>query len=240
MTIIEYIESTNNIILILWGICFYLFIQKQRGTSMNPTLYYIHEPMCSWCWGYRPVWDELQKALPVDMKIEYVVGGLAADSDEPMPIAQQQMIQAHWKTIQTKLGTKFNFDFWLNNTPRRSTYNACRAVIAAKKQNAEHEMLDAIQRGYYLRALNPSNQSILIELVRELANQKVVVDVEQFIKDINSVEVQTELIRQIQLARKLTQRGFPSLVLEIRGQLHFIAHDYQDNTITLKEITRHF
>ncbi|MFT6977114.1 MAG: putative protein-disulfide isomerase, partial [Shewanella psychromarinicola] len=25
----------------------------------NTTLYYVHDPMCSWCWGYRPTWDTL-------------------------------------------------------------------------------------------------------------------------------------------------------------------------------------
>ena len=102
---------------------------------MSSKLYYIYDPMCSWCWGYRPVWDLLQQHLPKSIAVEYVVGGLAADSDSAMPIAQQQMIQNHWRTIEQKLGTRFNHDFWRVNTPRRSTYNACRAAIAANKQS---------------------------------------------------------------------------------------------------------
>ena len=25
------------------------------------TLYYVYDPMCSWCWGYKPTWDKVKK-----------------------------------------------------------------------------------------------------------------------------------------------------------------------------------
>jgi putative protein-disulfide isomerase len=203
---------------------------------MTSTLYYIHDPMCSWCWGYKPVWNALEKALPMDIKVEYVAGGLAADSNEPMPIAQQSMIKAHWKTIEEKLGTKFNYDFWQNNVARRSTYNACRAVIAAKTQNAEQEMLFAIQKGYYLRALNPSDNEMLIQFAQELIAEGVNINLNQFVNELTSDTTQQELLRQIQLSRQLSIHGFPSLVLESAGQRHFIKHDYKNHLPTLAKI----
>jgi len=75
---------------------------------MPSTLYYIHDPMCSWCWGHRALWDRLQKLLPDNVVIEYVAGGLAADTNEPMPMVLQQTIQGYWREIEAKLGTAFN------------------------------------------------------------------------------------------------------------------------------------
>lgn len=203
---------------------------------MHSRLYYIHDPMCSWCWGFRPVWDELQARLPESVQVQYLVGGLAPDSEQPMPLAQQQMIQAHWRTIRQKLGTEFNFDFWLNNTPRRSTYNACRAVLAAKQQGVELQMIDAIQRGYYLQAQNPSDISALHFMAESLTEQHIAFNVDLFKTHIGSDEVEGELIAQISMARSLTQQGFPSLVLEHRGDFHSIAVNYQDAEQTLKDI----
>ena len=40
-----------------------------------------------------------------------LLGGLAPDTDQPMPIELQQQIQAHWYRINEQLGTEFNFDF---------------------------------------------------------------------------------------------------------------------------------
>ena len=245
--------------------------------TMNATLYYIHDPMCSWCWGYRPVWDALKLNLPDAIQVEYVVGGLAPDSNKPMPVEQQAMIKAHWHSIEEKLGTKFNFDFWRNNTPRRSTYNACRAAIAANNQGYQVQMVEAIQHAYYLRALNPSDNDVLIGLAKELSTQKLstqklstqklptqklptqklptqklaeqkpskqesivklAFDLTRFTADFTSEETEQALIRQIHLARALTNQGFPSLVLEYNGVRRQIVLNYNDYKVTLADINK--
>ena len=68
------------------------------------------------------------------------------------------MFKGNWIKIQKNVpGTEFNYDFWTLNEPRRSTYLSCRAVIAAKKQHPDFEilMIERIQKAYYLNAQNP-------------------------------------------------------------------------------------
>lgn len=195
------------------------------------TLHYVYDPMCSWCWGFRPVWDALQAALPVDVTVAWVAGGLAPDSDQPMPMEMRQAIQGHWQEIQRQLGTPFNFDFWRLNAPRRSTYMACRAAIAAARQGAQTRMIDAIQRAYYLRALNPSETSVLVQLAEELG-----LDTERFAQDLKSEETQQEFARQMTLARALPIDGFPSLVLETGDQRVRLQREYQDHRTLLTQI----
>lgn len=84
-----------------------------------------------------------------------VLGGLATDTREPMPEALRTYIQDTWRRIEHSVpGTKFNFEFWSRCRPRRSTYPACRAVIAAIAQGPHFEepMIEAIQRK---RSFNP-------------------------------------------------------------------------------------
>ena len=107
--------------------------------------------MCSWCWGFRPTWAEIKANLPDEVEVKYLLGGLAPDSKEPMPESMQSDIAGYWRRIQQHIpGTKFNFDFWDKCEPKRSTYPACRAVIAARKQNSEIEldMIDKIQNAF--------------------------------------------------------------------------------------------
>ena len=205
---------------------------------MQTVLYYVHDPMCSWCWGHRPVWDELQKHLPGSIKVEYLAGGLASDTDLPMPKELQETIQGYWREIHEKLGVEFNFDFWKENTPRRSTYIACRAVLAAKNQNLEAEMIDAIQRGYYLRALNPSDNEVLLRMCWDLYSQEFDIDLDRFTNDLASVTTHQELQRQMTLAKELGAEGFPSLVLEHKGQRHVIVREYEDYTMLLDQISQ--
>jgi len=175
----------------------------------HATLYYFHDPMCSWCWGFRPTWLNLQKYLPKNIKVETVLGGLAPDNDQPMPQIMRAMLQDTWRKIYDELGTEFNFYFWSKNTPRRSTYPACRAVIAASLQDNELEMIYAIQQAYYLRALNPSDDSVLLQVAEEIG-----LDTEQFKLALNSKETQNSLNKQIVLAKNAMVQGYPSLVLQ--------------------------
>ena len=203
---------------------------KNQATA----LYHVYDPMCSWCWGYRQVWEQLRAALPDSLTLINVVGGLAPDTDEPMPADQQKTIAGYWQQIAEQTGAEFNFDFWQNCQPRRSTYPACRAVLAASKQHAEEAMLYAIQRAYYLRAMNPSDNSTLVTLATELE-----LDVRQFAIDLQSERIQTELEQNFTLRRKIGVNAFPSLVLSCGNTLTPIAIDYQDHHGSLNSINEH-
>ena len=87
---------------------------------MKPTLIYVHDPMCSWCWGFEPVRAQLFAALDGRIPIRRLVGGLAPDSDAPMPAEMRLGLQQTWRRIQHTIpGSEFNFDFWSECSPRR-------------------------------------------------------------------------------------------------------------------------
>ena len=198
-------------------------------------LYYVYDPMCSWCWGYRPTWlalqSQLQTAYP-ELNIEYRLGGLAADTDEPMPAEMQQFLQRTWQQIAKQLDTEFNFDFWQNCQPRRSTYPACRAALLAREMGLEQEMILAIQQAYYLEALNPSDPDTLINLAGKLG-----LDESLFAQALQSEETKIKLDEEISRTRHLPIEGFPSLVLLVNGEFFLIALDYQNWQTSFKQIS---
>ena len=200
------------------------------------TLYYVHDPMCSWCYAFSQSWAGLQRELPVDVRVSYLVGGLAPDATEPMPVSMQETIQQAWQRIEhTVPGVAFNWNFWTQNTPVRSTYPACRAVLAAKKQRteAEQEMIEAIQNAYYQRAMNPSLAETLQACAREIG-----LDVQAFKKDIVSLALEQALQRDIQQARSMDVYSYPSLRLVHKDGVFPIAVDYRDHRPMLTEIER--
>jgi len=200
------------------------------------TLYYVHDPMCSWCWGFRPVWQEIRQNLAGNIQVKYLLGGLAPDNDEIMPVAMQQDIAGYWRKIQQHIpNTEFNFDFWQQCEPRRSTYPACRAVIAARKQQADIElaMIEGIQEAYYLHAQNPSNDDTLISLAVKLGLDKT-----RFSEDLNAQSTQNELLEEIQFSRSIGAQGFPSMVLEKNGQAQLVPLNYNEAQATLDFIEK--
>ncbi len=211
----------------------------QPDLSLQPShsdsvLYYIHDPMCSWCWGFKPVLRQLTQQLPSDIRLEYILGGLASDSDQPMPPDMQQRIVATWKHIQQAIpGTEFNFDFWSKCQPRRSTYIACRAVIVAEQLQPGKGlvMLVAIQNAYYLQAKNPSDAATLITLADQLKLDSV-----QFKHLLNAEQTQLALKQQIDFARSIGANSFPSLYLLHQQRYQAIVLDYNHADVILEHI----
>lgn len=198
---------------------------------MNITLHYVHDPMCSWCWGYRPTINKLKQQLPGIIAFNYVVGGLAPDSTEPMSTEMQSKLQAIWKQIERQLGTEFNHDFWSECQPIRTTYQSCRAVIAAGFQDRYVEMLEALQHAYYLRALPPHDEATHEQLAREIG-----LDVQQYQKDVKSRLLDEEFEHQLDFSRSIGVNSYPSLVLEIEGKYFPIEIDYLSTEPTLKDL----
>jgi putative protein-disulfide isomerase len=197
-------------------------------------LYYFHDPMCSWCWGFKKAFQQLCEDLPEGILVKRVLGGLAPDSDEPMPGELRQQIKSGWLRIEAMIpGVTFNFDFWQKCQPRRSTYAACRAVIAARQQGEQYDVLmtNAIQDAYYQQARNPSDDETLIALAAELG-----IDRQRFIDDFFSHEVKTMLQQEIDFSRHMFVESFPSLVLKVENKTSGIEIDYTDYATMLKQI----
>lgn len=198
------------------------------------TLYYVHDPMCSWCWAFVSTWTKIREELEGKLEIRYLLGGLAPDSDQPMPEEMKTAISGYWKTIEERVpGTYFNHDFWKVCQPRRSTYPACRAVIAARKQVPELEksMIQGIQEAYYMEAMNPSDDETLIAIAEAFG-----LDSEQFATDLNSSETQQVLDQEMRLSIEMGAQGFPSLILQTPQGYRFVRLDYNRPEVVLDQL----
>ena len=194
-------------------------------------LYYVYDPMCSWCWGYRPTLTKLLPALSKIVPVQFVLGGLAPDTDQLMPASMQAQISSIWYKIEAMLGTEFNHSFWETNVPKRSTYPACRAVIAARHLGAELKMVEAIQHAYYLRAMNPSNDDVLLSLSAEIG-----LPIDEFQQDFLATTTQLDLVEEIAFARSIGGNSFPSWIIRKDHNFHHIPIDYQSADATLAAI----
>ncbi len=194
--------------------------------------------MCAFCWAFRPTWASIQAELAQDktrpIQIVSLLGGLAPDSDEPMPTEMQTKISGIWRYIEEKIpGTRFNHDYWQKQQARRSTYPSCRAVMAAKMLDTQLEdrMTLAVQQAYYLNALNPSNDDTLIDCAVSIGLNKTAF-IEQYQSHACDLAFQEEMAQ----CRSLGINSFPSLVLS-KDTLRFnIPIDYNHASKVLNDI----
>lgn len=185
---------------------------------MSTRLFYVVDPMCSWCYGFKEALDAVRADLPEGTDFELVMGGLAPDSNEPMDEQTKDYVQQAWRAVTEQTGATFNHDFWTECAPRRSTYPSCRAVIVAAEIDLGWEMLDAIQRAYYQQARNPSDEDTLVELAVELG-----IDGEAFRGRLRDPEIEAALKAHLALRSQLGASSFPSLGIAQGKKLRMLA-----------------
>lgn len=186
-------------------------------------LLYIIDPMCAWCYGFAPELDKFLKKHP-SIGIEYIMGGLAPDNNEPMDENLKQTIASYWYEIEKKTQVTFNHDYWKLNTPYRSTYPSCRAVIAAEILRAKStiEMIKAIQSAYYKEAKNPSLEETLIECAKSIG-----LDEKQFLEVFHSEKTKKKFKQDLMLSQQLEARSFPTLFyINERNQAYTLTQGY--------------
>lgn len=167
------------------------------------------DPMCAWCYAFSPEIEEFLQNHST-LEIEYIMGGLAPDSDIPMDENLRETISSYWYEIEEKTRVVFNHNYWKENTPYRSTYIACRAVISAEylEENSSSKMVKAIQNAYYKEARNPSLKETLVDCAISLG-----FDERKFVEVLNSKETEQKLQEHLNITYSLQVRGFPALFL---------------------------
>lgn len=168
---------------------------------------YVMDPMCAWCYGFQPELEQFLDKYP-SAQVDWVMGGLAPDTDQPMDNALRETISCYWYQIEERTQVTFNHDFWQLNTPYRATYSACRAVIAAESlaEKSSQKMVSAIQSAYYQEAKNPSLQQTLIDCASAIN-----LDKHQFLRVFQSEQTEQKLQQHLGISRQLQVNGFPAL-----------------------------
>ena len=199
----------------------------------NLELTYVGDPMCSWCYGFAPQWEQVRAALRPEVRVSWVQGGLAPDSDEPMPEELRAYVQGAWRAVRERTGVEFNWAFWEECEPRRSTYPACRAVLAAEalRPGATPAMFDRIQRAYYAEARNPSDAQTLVGCAVDLG-----LEADAFAQALAAPATQATLERDFARRDALGASGFPSLIGRAGERVELLARGWAPAAEVLRAV----
>lgn len=194
-------------------------------------LIYVYDPMCSWCFGFAPTLKSIRQGLPASVQFDFLLGGLAPDSDVPMASAMADKLAQTWHRIESMCGVSFDHSYWQQTPlPPRSTYIAGRAVLAGVAQGQTTDtMLAAIQTAYYAQAKNVWDAAVLIEIAHSLG-----LDSQQFADDLEGIRPQHE--QQLQRSMSMGVQGFPSLVWQDDQQMGLLPIDFGHPEATLNII----
>ncbi len=193
-----------------------------------PSLIYIADPMCSWCYGFTPELATLLQGIP-ELPLEIVVGGLRAYNKEVMDDDLKMSLQEHWKQVEQTSGLPFiecpiaATDFVYDTEP------ACRAVVTARLISPTNTLyvFHAIQHAFYAEGLDVTQPDVLAQVASTaLTDAGVPMDSATFRAQWEAPETVLATAEDFGQTRRWKISGFPTLILERDGTLDLITSGY--------------
>lgn len=193
-----------------------------------PTLIYVADPMCSWCYGFGPELVSLLEGLP-GLQVEVVVGGLRAFNTTPMDDAAREELMSHWEKVHAASGLTM-----LDNAVNQpgfiyDTEPACRAVVTARSLLPQSALpvFHAIQHAFYAEGRDVTRGDVLADVVcAALAIAGVEQDPVTFAALWSSAPMRQATQADFDLTKHWKIDGFPMLILERNGQLDMVTSGY--------------
>lgn len=193
-----------------------------------PSLIYIADPMCSWCYGFGPELGALLEGLP-GLRVQIVVGGLRAYNTELMDDGLRATLQGHWKQVAERSGLPFSDKALAHENFIYNTEPACRAVVTARMlaPQASLPVFHAIQRAFYADGQDVTQGEVLAAVAAAaLTEAGVPTDAADFLATFKSEAAVMATYQDFEQVKRWGAVGFPTLVLERDGKLDMVTSGY--------------
>jgi len=134
------------------------------STDKKPTLIYVGDPMCSWCYGISEELSETMTALEGEVDFKLLVGGLRPGGGDKWNTEFKTFLRHHWEEVSNASGQPFDYTLLSAESFDYDTEPSCRAVVVVQSmdKSKEFEFFKAVQKGFYLNGNDPKQVVFLV------------------------------------------------------------------------------
>lgn len=194
------------------------------SANVSTRMVYIMDPLCSWCWGFSPVFEALSAlAVKQGVAVEWVAGGLRQEQ-RPMDDAGRARTLGYWQQVHQSTGQPFDL---ANGLPDRFVYNTepvCRALVVARQLDATRvaDLVRRIQSAFYEQRQDVTRADVLLELVEQAGLSK-----QKFALAFDTDTAHAVNAADKQWAENLGISGFPTVLVQHNGLWALLTNGYQ-------------
>ena len=201
------------------------------------TLIYVVDPMCSWCWGFSPVWEKIRTQYETQASFQLMLGGLRPGNTERFDESRRAYILQHWHAVHERTGQPFNFDFRMGPTFTYDTEPASRAIVVTRQLMPEKEwdFLRSAQEEFYVQNADITKTEILEEIAMTLGMETL-----QFRQIFHDSQTKQFVWDEFDQARQLGVDGFPTLLGRHGQSVSTLMHGYRDFETLVSSIDKFF
>ena len=193
-----------------------------------PVLVYGFDPLCGWCFGFRPVLEGLRRAFAGQVRWEVVCGGLVTGSRErpirDMAVFQRRGMAAVELRTAARFGAPFIERVLLRGDWVSRSEPGCRAVLWAQESAGPEAALSLgseLCRLFYEDGRLPDDAETVHSAARSAG-----LDAAAFVAAWASPEAKASAARRMTAAREEGITTYPSLFLRTPEGLLTLAEGY--------------
>jgi putative protein-disulfide isomerase len=174
-------------------------------------LWYVADPMCSWCWGFMPVIEAIRHEYGGRVKAELLLGGLRPGTKDPMPSTQREEILRHWRTVQRMTGQPFKFEGAMPEGFIYDTEPASRGAVTVSIINSKviFPFFKTVQSAFYVEQQDVTSAVVLAQLATGMG-----LDAQRFLEVFESDTAKRRTLEHFNKARQWGVHGFPTVVMQ--------------------------
>ena len=191
-------------------------------TTPDLEFIYVGDPMCSWCWGFASVLDEM--ADRYEIPIRTVVGGLRPGANaEPLDEITRRTLAEHWRHVEEASGQPFDHSALDRTDWIYDTELAAIGVVTMRRlyPEAAFSFFKRLQRAFYAECVDITDPEAYPALLDGFD-----VDHGRFMELLGSEEMKHAAWQDFAEARRLSAHGFPTLLLRVEDEYLIVTRGY--------------
>ncbi|NDK56591.1 DsbA family protein [Pontibacter fetidus] len=192
-------------------------------SSNTPTILYVTNPMCSWCYGFTQVVRRLAALWRGRLQVQVQLGNLQAYATEPLQREERERLATSWHWVQQRTHLPFDFRFFLQKHYVFDTEPACRALLCMRllRPVLTLEVLRALHSAFFADGLDLTDTAVLTNIARMFG-----VSENLFLTLFESEEVMQQLDEEFEAVARLGATNFPSVFLQTRQGVELVSKGF--------------
>lgn len=214
------------------GVCTPANIENEDKKELklnSATLFYIGDPMCSWCYAMSDILKEVEEYCTfLNINFKIIVAGLRGSKSEEWNSSFKSFLKNEWINISKVASKEFSFELFNLDYFDYDTTNACKAILIVKKLLKDREdnnkttleFFSKIQKKFYAQSLDTKELDFYKDICEDLN-----ISFDEFSKLFLDNKIEQELKDEFRFSRTFSS-SMPSLILVKDGKKIDISIGY--------------
>lgn len=193
---------------------------------MKPTIFYIYDALCGWCYGFSPVITEFYARHKDDYNFQVLSGGMVTGSRVgPVSQVAGYIIEAH-KQVEELTGVEFGEAFLEEVLPTNEIFTSVPAAMAMalvrdQKPDLQIPYAARIQKAIYYEGMPPADWTTYGECAADFG-----FNAQEFAEKMQHPKLQELVAEEFKVVQHWGVQGFPAVVLQDSQKAYALARGY--------------